>query len=576
MSLVEVVIAAAIVALVFGGLAQGFRLMVELVSDAKAKAGALALASERMEYLRSLPYHDVGTDGGIPAGTIPQNATTTLNGITYAERLLVEYVDAPEDGIGAADTNDILADYKRVKVVYRWDRKGSSKEVSLISNIVPPGVESTAGGGTLTVNVFDAGAAPVAGTEVSIYNDTGTTTIDLMKYTNDEGVAMFSGAPALANYQITATKSGYSTAGTYSAGPENPNPDPAHVAVLESEVSTMYFQIDAESVLTVRTVGTPTSETFSDTFESGTYLAAFDDTALGSGAVVLAPGGGGYASSGSVKSTVVTPPIIASWDTLSFTADTPEDTGATIQLFTLNGTSTYTLVPDAFVAGNSTGFATGTIALTGIPAVTYPALVIGATLETSDASTTPALLEWTLAYTIDEPPIGSVPLTLTSDKTIGTMSDDSPIPKYAASHTTDGGGEVTIDPMEWGLYTIALATGSYDIVRACDPLPYTLAPDTDETLTLTLVPNTGASLRVTVTDTLGAPLTGATATLTRGGLYDEVDTTGTCGQAFFADGLVAASDYSLTVSAPGYEHETIGVEIETGEDATVTVILTGS
>ena len=131
MSLIEVMIAVAVLLLVFGGLISAFRTVLTLVGSAKAQAGAVSLANERMEYIRSLSYDAVGTISGIPSGLIPPLATTSLNGIAYSERILIEYVDDPKDGLGAADVNGILADYKLVKVQYDWtDRSGSKNHLT--------------------------------------------------------------------------------------------------------------------------------------------------------------------------------------------------------------------------------------------------------------------------------------------------------------------------------------------------------------------------------------------------------------------------------------------------------------
>ena len=47
-----------------------------------------------MEYFRSLPYDSVGVVAGYPAGTVPQNSTTSLlNGIGFSERVRIDYVD---------------------------------------------------------------------------------------------------------------------------------------------------------------------------------------------------------------------------------------------------------------------------------------------------------------------------------------------------------------------------------------------------------------------------------------------------------------------------------------------------
>ena len=90
-TLVELLITAALIALVFGGLMASVRFALMLISNSKATTSAISLANEQLEYIRSLSYDAVGTSAGIPNGAIPQNSTTTLNGIIFHERVLIEY-----------------------------------------------------------------------------------------------------------------------------------------------------------------------------------------------------------------------------------------------------------------------------------------------------------------------------------------------------------------------------------------------------------------------------------------------------------------------------------------------------
>lgn len=570
MSFIEVLITAAIVTLVFGGLMAAFQLSVSLIGKSKAEAGALALANEQLEYIRSLDYDSVGTVGGIPDGPIPQTATATLNGITYTERVLIAYVDSPDDGEGGDDDNAIVADYKLVKVEYSWDDKGDTESISLISNIVPRGIETTAGGGTLRVNVFDASADPVEGAAVHIYNDTGTSTIDTTRYTNVDGTAYFSGAPALANYQITVTKDDFSTDGTYSATVENPNPSPPHVSVIESAVSTVNFQIDLLADLAIRTIGEPVTESFTDTFDDDTNVADLSDTMVNGGAITLA-GGPPYEWNGTARSTTTVPAVVSAWETFTFTLDLPEDTAGTVQLFHATGTNAYEPVPDADLPGNSTGFATGTISIATLDPSTYPALALVANLSTENASSTPSVLDWELGYTIDEPPISNADVTLTSGKSIGTDAGSSPVPKYEETHTSDGNGDITLTDLEWGIYNVTLESSSYDIADVCGEIPYTLAPDADDTLTLKLAEEAVYSLRVRVENTDGDHIAGASVTLSRTG-FSDTDTTSSCGGVFFGTGVVEEDDYVLDVSAPGYTPESVSDIVIDGDSAQTVVL----
>jgi prepilin-type N-terminal cleavage/methylation domain-containing protein len=563
-SFVEMLITSAIVALVFGGLMTSVHFALKLINNSRASAGALALANERIEYIRSLPYASVGTVGGIPDGLIPQSATTSLNGITYEERILIQYVDAPDDGLGASDSNGILADYKQAKVVYSWSTQNGTSTLFLLTNIVPPGIESTDGGGTLTVNVFDAGVLPISGAEVHIYNDTTTTTISTSRFTNSDGVATFAGAPAAANYQIAVTKAGYSIDQTYSATTTNPSPITTHIAVLESEVSTMNFQIDRLSDLLVRTVGPATGGEFLDDFSDSSKVYEQNNTEVVGGELVLAGGAGAYAPSGTAMSISATPSPITAWSTATWDMVTPAGTGYVVQVYSVSG-GVATLVSDSDLPGNGVGFTTSPIDISGLDVGTYPTLALGATLTSGDVNVTPALQTWGITHIISEPSIGGIGFTLQGDKLIGS----TPTYKYSETHTTEGDGEVQIDNLEWDSYTITLNTGAYDIASACPNIPYSLDPNVSDTLTLTLVPSEAYSIRVYVADTSGNPISGADVTLSRSGFSEEAETS-VCGQAFFSPIPAGDADYTVDISATGFHDQTIiGVTVDGAETLSV-------
>jgi type II secretory pathway pseudopilin PulG len=566
---VELLVTAAVAALVFGGLMASVQFAVKLISEAKAKTGAVSLANERLEYIRSLSYADIGTVGGIPAGPIPQNATTTLNAITYYERVLIQYVDAPEDGLGASDTNGIVADYKRAKVEYSWLGQNGTSSIFLISDIAPPGIESTAGGGTLVVNVFDADVTPVAGAAVRVMNDTTSSAIDTTQYTNVNGVAFFAGAPAAAQYRLSVTKPGYSTDGTYVATTSNPDPVTPPAAVIEGAVSTMNFQIDELSTLSVRTIEPPSIGVMHDDFDDTSMITDLFDAAVTGGDLVLAGAAGSYATAGSALSASATPTTITAWDRATWDATTTLNTTLAVRVYTVSDGS-YALVPDTDLPGNSTGFTSGDVSLAGLDPDTYPSLALGASLGTLDPSQTPVLHAWEISYTIDEPPISGVPFTLQSTKVIGT----TPVYKYEESHTTGGDGVAVIPDLEWDSYKVSLSTGSYDISEACPALPFPLEPGVERTLTLTLMPNATRSMRVSVVDASGEPIANASVELERSG-FNESEDTSSCGQSFFNTGLMSATDYVINVSAAGYTDRSVtGITID--DDETLVVPLTSS
>jgi hypothetical protein len=564
---VELLVTAAVTALVFGGLMASVQFAVKLISTAKAKTGAVSLANERLEYIRSLTYADVGTIAGIPSGPIPQHSAKVLNSITYHERVLIQYVDAPDDGLGASDDNGILADYKRAKIEYSWLGPSGTSSLFLQSDIAPPGIESTAGGGTLMVNVFDADVQPVSSAAVRVINNTTTSTIDITQYTNASGIAFFAGAPAAAQYQISVTKSGYSTDATHTATTSNPDPVTPPAAVLEGAVSTMNFQIDQLSELTVRTVEPATTGLAPDSFDDVSMLTNMTNVVQGGSDVVLAGSPGSYVSTGSLQAASTTPSSIDTWDVASWGATTNANTSVVVRVYAVSGT-TYTLIADSDLPGNAAGFSTSPISLASIDPNTYPTLALGATLETTNVNETPTLHDWQLSYIIDEPPIDAVSFTLESTKIIG----NTPVFKYQDTHVTDSSGEVTVTDLEWGAYKVFIQGGSYDIREACPALPFTLQPDTTDTLTLTLVPSAVRSIRVSVVDTGGVPVIGADVEISRSGFTDQEDTS-SCGQSFFNSGLADADDYVVDVSASGFVSQSVtAIGIHGDESIIVTLV----
>lgn len=569
-SFIELLITVAIFTLVFSALFAGVQGALSLVGTSKAQAGALALMVDRMEYLRSLPYNDLGTVSGVPSGTIPQNRTVTINGIEYTERVLVQYVDDDADGVGGADSNGILADYKQVKIEYTWTIRGESNSASLVSNVIPNGIETTAGGGTIRVNVFDAGVAPVSGAEVRFVNNTLGSPIDTTRYTGPNGVAYLSGAPAGADYEITVTDTGYSTDGTYVATTSNPNPTTPPIAVLESQVSTMNFQIDLLSDLLVKTVAPATYGSYIDTFSDTSGLYTQASTSVSGGRLLLAADAGVYRPRGVAVSTSTTPATIASWYMLDFVATTSATTSVHVSVMYDNG-GTMELIPDGDLPGNSSGFTVSPIDLSDLDVAAYDTLGVQAVLETTDGTYTPEIDSWEIRHIESQAPRSGIAMSINGSKSIGTDGSAQPVVKYSDTGTTDGSGEWNHPDIEYDIYDIAVVSGGYDIYEVCPSVPHSLSPDVSEEIVFVLGAAAGNMLRVHVTEADGTAIPNAAVRLQNTGV-DELSVTSLCGQTYFSTGLYADSNYTLTVSADGYATD-VSTGVEVTSSSTVSVIL---
>lgn len=549
-TLIDAIVGTALMLLVFVGLFGVMRLAVMSVGLGKAKTGAIALANEQIEYVRSLPYSSVAVLGGIPAGAIPPEQTVVLNNIPYTRRTFVQFVDDAADGVGPADTNGIQADYKIAKVSVSWEFRGAERDVTLITNVVPKGIESLNGGGTLVVNVVDAAGAPVPSTEITITNTAVSPSINISTFSSNDGIAYFPGAPTSTAYEIETTKEGYSTDRTYLASPSNPNPMPGTLTVIGDTITSSTFRIDALSDITLRSFDEIRSATWTDPFDDPSMLGGLDNTAQLSGEIVLAGAPGAYPGSGSVTATAISPTYLDSWREASFDANVPGTTTVRISVYYENATSSG-IIPDADLPGNSSGFTSSPIDLSDLLPETYPSLVLVGELETGDPWVTPALRSWTVTY--DEGPIPrpSTAFTMRGAKTIGTDGAGAPIYKYSASHATGVDGVIELEDIEWDTYLItkAAAESGLSVVEACPFQPFGLDPGLSSIVDFVFAPATAHSLLVYVTDDQNIPLEDASVQLTRTG-YDETIDSSSCGQSFFR-GLSSAT-YTLTVSASGY------------------------
>lgn len=252
MTLIEVLIAIAIFAIVTTALYVVIDLGIHVLRDDQARLDGLSIAQSQIEAIKNVPYTDVGTVSGIPNGVFESTSILNQNQTNYTVETDIRYIDDPFDGLIPTDT--VNTDYKKVRVEVTWEGQFLDKPIILITTVVPNGIETTSGGGTLWIEVYTAAAAPVSGATVRIINTDVTPNINITSVTDSQGRYILPGAPAsVQSYQITVSKSGYSTEQTYSVDPENnPNPDPGHQTVIADEVTTKTFYIDRVSQLQIQ------------------------------------------------------------------------------------------------------------------------------------------------------------------------------------------------------------------------------------------------------------------------------------------------------------------------------------
>ena len=549
-TLIDTLVAISLMLLIFLGIFGAFQLSVDVVTNNKARAGAVALADERMEYIRSLPYTSIGTSGGIPAGSLAQTESVSLNGINYTRRTLVVYADDPKDGTGASDTTGVT-DYKAVKVNVSWSSRTGERNLYLVSRFEPlNGLESAVAGGTLVVNVVNANSQPVSSAQVTVTNTSVSPAVNLTTYTNTSGVVTLVGVPAATNYAIVATKSGYSTAQTYTSNAQNPNPVPAHLTVSNNQTTSATFAIDLLSSLSVTTYSLSTG-TWTDSFSDNSKIGTGTYYIEVSGNQARFEGNQPWTGPADLRSVPITPVALSRWGVFSWHDNRPSMTTITYHVYYPSGSS-LALVPDSVLPGNSAGFSTETqtsVDLSVIPAQLYPTLVLDAYLVAQDPNApSPTIQDWSLTYESGQGI--SIPFTLKGAKVIG--SGPPVIYKYNQVITTSQSGTITLPNMEWDTYTMSVnASTGYDISSSCIPQPIVLSPNSTAATLLYLSPHTSNSLLVDAKSSSGTYLSGARVRLTKGGSYDQTIYADACGQAFFPS--LTNGSYSISISASGYQ-----------------------
>lgn len=471
MSLIDVLVGIALILILFLALLGLLRASLLISSSSKAKAGATAVASTQMEYIRSLSYDTVGTVGGIPAGPIMQYATTTMNGIPYGVRTLIQYVDDPKDGVGAADTNGITTDYKRVRIATTYQFRGETRQVVIVSNVVPPSIETTANGGTLRINVVNAVGAAVAGASVRIQNPSVSPTIDVTTFSDIAGTVSLPGAPTSTDYRVTVTKNGYSTAETYARDATNQNPTPGYLTVSLNQTTASTFAIDVLSTFTLKTFEPIRARIASDSFNDATRLTNMLSVQVAGGALMLSGTSSSYALSGSARSTTTTPTYLARWTSVGATTTLPVSTSYAVSVTDSAGT----LLPDTVLPGNSVGFTSFPVSLTGVPTTTYPSLALRAALSSTDGLNSPAIEDWHIGFDEGPLPLPNVPFTFTGAKMKGTTGTGESIYKTVVTSATDASGTRALS-LEWDVYTLAFP--GYTLISPTSTEPHALEPGT--------------------------------------------------------------------------------------------------
>lgn len=567
-TLVDVLVGISLMLIVFLGIFGAYQLGIKTIAQSKNKINATAIANQQIEVIRNLPYDSIGVSGSFPDGILESSTSIFQNNVEYTIEKRVDFIIDSADGI-APPEDECPNDYKKVEIKVSWQGRFPG-EIIIVSNIAPKNLaqECAIGGGILSVAVFDAYGVMVPSPLIEVRDPL---TEEVLKDAQPlSGEHYFS--LAADTYKVVVSKPDYSTERTYGVE-EIATPEKPHPIVLEDGFIEASFSIDKVSSFLVNTLSPWGQDSWVDPFNDGSKISESDNIVFIGGAVKLASTTEeGYLSLGYLISLSIAPATgFLSWDKFSFSDSEPLLTDLKYQICSTTDTG-WLLIPDTDLPGNSEGFDSSPVDLSGLAISKYPEIKIKAIASSSDSNLTPVLEDWQVSWiTSEATPIPNKTFNLQGAKIIGTDEDEEPVYKYYQDHTSDSYGQITLTNLEWDAYTFSIAPASgLDLVDISpSPQPIELAPDSFLEIDLYLDAENSFLLTIKDQTTLG-PVFAANARLYSIALgYDATQYTDTKGQTYFIP--LAPGNYNLEIQAAGYAD--VSTNINVSGDVTQTISL---
>ncbi|MFA5030791.1 MAG: carboxypeptidase regulatory-like domain-containing protein [Patescibacteria group bacterium] len=252
-TLIELLIATAILSMVVVVIGSSFVNALKLIGNAKSRLVGVSVANEQLERIRNRPYDNIGTTTGWPTGTIPATQTIERSGTRFTVTTRVDYIDDPFDNLvcgspAVPPCDTVPQDYKRVEVAVTWPH--IVKGVVMTARYAPNGLETATDTGSLLITVFDSSGKPVPLADIHVTNTAVSPAVDITNTTDINGnLQLLSLPPSVEGYHVVVSKSGYSTDSTFPVSVGNPEPEKIDSTVAIQEATEISFAIDWLSTL---------------------------------------------------------------------------------------------------------------------------------------------------------------------------------------------------------------------------------------------------------------------------------------------------------------------------------------
>ena len=290
MTLVELMVAIAIMLIILGGVAAGANSGLRLARGNTNRIVAANVADQQIGEVRAMDF------AAIPQ--TPVTGTVTQGSVTYTWTRTADIVYVGADQSCTAPAGSFNANrlsYLRVIVEVTWPRMEGVAPVRSETVIDPPVAEYDPYRGHLAVAVTDRGGGPVSGMTVYLRNaDSATPSTNTFETTDATGCAFFDNLPVISgqtvgNYHVWLSRSGWVDRASGLTDTSTQNPRPV-VNVVSAQLRKIEFSYDRAARLNVALAGrhggtTGTTPALpvtiaNDNYNGGNGPVIFDTTAL--------------------------------------------------------------------------------------------------------------------------------------------------------------------------------------------------------------------------------------------------------------------------------------------------------
>ena len=241
-SLVELMVAVAIFALVFAAVSLGMGRVLDVNRNSRNRSAAAYLAARGIEEARSAAFASVvpgsrSCDATTPQASCPFSIPTSPYTVTRDVSWVAPGATSSTCNVPSGSSGSALA-YKRVTITVQWPNMGTVAPVTSQTLLTPPAEAYDPNNGHIIARLFDHNAQPLAGQTVSISGPASDSQVS-----TEDGCAFFAYLDP-GTYTVTLNTSGY-------VGRQGDQPATETVAVVAAQTTVAQLSYDRAATLQV-------------------------------------------------------------------------------------------------------------------------------------------------------------------------------------------------------------------------------------------------------------------------------------------------------------------------------------